>query len=123
MKGLRVLALVIFVAAPAEAATLPLRPGTFVMIGEPCADAPLATLFHYDGRSFSYPHATQCRFQILSHGAQDAKLRETCYALGDGTPATPSTTTSTYTFISATEVRVGKEEGRKPSTYRWCSVK
>ena len=88
MKGLRVLALVIFVAAPAEAATLPLRPGTFVMIGEPCADAPLATLFHYDGRSFSYPHATQCRFQILSHGAQDAKLRETCYALGDGTPAT-----------------------------------
>ena len=120
MIWLRALPLVALIATTAQAASLPLRRGTFVTMGQSCSDAPLASLFHYDGMAFSYPHASQCRSDIVAQSGQTYTVRETCSALGDGTPAQPSTTTSTYAIISATEVRVGKDDGHGATAYRWC---
>lgn len=120
MTWLRALPLVALIATTAQAASLPLRPGTFVTMGQSCSDAPLASLFHYDGRAFSYPHATRCRSDIVAQSGPTYTVRETCSALGDGTPAQPTTMTSTYTIISGTQVRMAKDDGQAARTYRWC---
>ena len=116
---LRALILSMLLATAADAAELPLKPGTYVLKGQPCADPALAAVFQYDGREFSYPHASHCRSAILSHSGRRYRLRETCSALGDGAPAAPVTTVSSYTVVSAAEVRVSGENGRAPSSYRW----
>ena len=120
MLAVRILALLAFSATMADAAVLPLRPGAFVLKGQPCANPPLAAMFDYDGREFSYPHASRCRSTILSHAGKTYRRRETCSALGDGSPARPITTVSTYEILSRTELRVS-DTAHHGAGYRWCS--
>ena len=117
-----VLALIALVATVADAASLPLKPGTYVLDGTACKEPPLATLFHYDGRAFSYPHATQCRSSIATHSGKTYRIAETCSALGDGTPTKPDTLHATYTIRSHTTVAVSRPTRKGSLAYRWCGA-
>ena len=119
MLAVRIFALLALSATMADAAVLPLRPGTFLLKGQPCANPALAAIFDYDGREFSYPHASRCRSTVLSHAGKTYRQRETCSALGDGSPARPITTVSTYEIRSPTEVRV-RDTAHHGADYRWC---
>lgn len=44
------LASLAFIATTADAAVVPLRPGTFVLKGQSCDNPPFAAMFDYDGR-------------------------------------------------------------------------
>jgi hypothetical protein len=120
LAAVRTLALLALIATTADAAVLPLRPGTFVLMDQPCANPPFAAMFDYDGREFSYPHASRCRSTILSHAGKTYRRRETCSALGDGSPARSVTTVSTYEILSRTELRVS-DTAHRGAGYRWCS--
>jgi hypothetical protein len=104
----------------AQAATLPLKPGTYVAAGTPCKDPPFAAMFGYDGRQFSYPHAAQCRSVIRAHPGKTYRVQETCSALGDGTPTKPDTMSATYTVLSPRTVAVNRGTGKDAIRYRWC---
>lgn len=114
------LALLALVSTMADAAQLPLKPGTYVLAGTACKDPPFAATFSYDGRAFSYPHATRCRSVIASHNGKTYKIAETCSALGDGTPTTAQTLTATYRVDSWTRVEIRKPSQKGRSPYRWC---
>ena len=103
----------------AQAATLPLKPGTFVQTSVPCKDPPFAAMFDYDGRALSYPHASHCRSAIASHEGRFYHVRETCTALGDGSAAAPSTSITLYKILSRQRVDVG-QGGKASVAYRWC---
>ena len=122
MKSVWAVILIALATTAAAAAVLPLRPGMFVLKDQPCADPAFAAMFQYDGREFSYPHASRCRSTVLSHVGRAWRRRETCYALGDGTPAVPLTTVSSYEIKSATEVLVSDEAHSTAASYRWCSA-
>jgi len=112
--------MLMFGAAAGSAATLPLRPGRFVLVGATCRDPALAAMFTYDGRQFSYPHATQCKSVVRSHREGAYRVVETCSALGDGSPAKPTTTETSYRVRSATHVRVSHSPADAGAAYRWC---
>ena len=84
----------------AQAASLPLSPGTYVRADVTCDDPPFAATFDYDGHRFSYPHASNCRSTIVSRQGRTYRVRETCSALGDGSPARPDTNLTAYTIAS-----------------------
>lgn len=106
----------------ASAATLPLRPGTYVLAGTSCRDPAFAAMFDYDGRHFSYPHATKCRSVIRSHAGRTYHVSETCSALGDGSATTPDTTQATYTIVSNARVHISHGSKDDASSYRWCAA-
>jgi len=120
MAGRSLSLLLMLVSTGSAAATLPLKPGTYVLADVPCTNPPLAALFTYDGRQFSYPHATGCRSIIQSHVGQVYRVQTRCSALGDGSRATPTTSLSSYVIASATRVSVGAGNGHARSTFRWC---
>lgn len=120
MSGYPALALLALVSTMADAAQLPLKPGTYVLAGTACNDPPFAATFSYDGRAFSYPHATRCRSAVAAHNGKTYKIAETCSALGDGTPARAHTLTATYTVDSRTRVEIRKAGEKGRSLYRWC---
>ena len=91
MIRLGMLAALAALGTAANGARLPLKPGTYVLAGTPCKDPPFAAMFSYDGRQFSYPHASGCQSTVLSHRGRSYRIRETCSALGDGTPTTSTT--------------------------------
>lgn len=122
MKWVHALTLATLAGASANAASLPLRPGAFVLKDQPCRAPAFAAMFQYDGREFSYPHASRCRSTTLSHRGRTYRLRETCSALGDGSPAAPTTTVSSYEVVSPTEVRVSQGARHDASSYRWCAA-
>ncbi len=103
-----------------QAATLPLKPGSYVLEGTPCKDPPFAALFDYDGRAFSYPHAAQCRSIVRAHHGRTYRIEETCSAQGDGTPAKPDTMSAIYTVLSRQSVAIRKGQDKTSATYRWC---
>jgi hypothetical protein len=113
--------LLILLGTAASAATLPLRPGTYVPAGSPCHDPALAAMFSYDGSKFSYPHASDCRSTITSHAGRTYRISETCSALGDGSASAPSTTLATYTILAHSRVQVSREHNAA-SPYRWCAA-
>jgi Domain of unknown function (DUF305) len=121
MKCVLALTLVVLATTAAHAASLPLRPGGYVLKGQPCAAPPLAAMFSYDGREFTYPHASQCRFTVLSHRGHVYRLREVCSALGDGSSSAPATTVSSYEIASQTEILVSGAGHHGASHYRWCA--
>jgi hypothetical protein len=123
MISWRALILLAFVATSTQAAVLPLRPGTYVLANTPCRDPALAGVFTYDGKQFSYPHASRCRSAVISQIGRTYQLRETCSALGDGGPATPTTTITSYRIMSATQVWVSHRNGRFNSSFRWCPLR
>jgi len=121
MGGARcALALLVLAATSTQAAVLPLRPGTFVLTGVPCRHAAFGALFTYDGRQFSYPHASGCRSVILSQTGRAYRLSETCSTLGDGSPTARVTTITSYKITSPTHLWVGNRNGRASASYRWC---
>jgi hypothetical protein len=122
-RAWRALTLLACVATSTQAAVLPLRPGTYVLANTPCRDPALAGVFSYDGRQFSYPHASRCRSEILSSLGRTYRVRETCSALGDGAPAAPVTTILSYRIMSATQVWVSHPNRRFNSSYRWCPAR
>jgi hypothetical protein len=105
-----------------SAATLPLNQGTYVLTRTPCRDPAFATMFEYEGRRFSYPHATQCRSVIRAHLGRAYRVSETCSALGDGSASAPETSQATYTILSNTRVRVSRGSDALVSSYRWCAA-
>ncbi|MGI4878436.1 MAG: hypothetical protein ACRYG4_13225, partial [Janthinobacterium lividum] len=107
----------------ASATTLPLKPGVYVLAGSPCRDPAFAAMFEYDGRNLSYPHASGCVSEVVSHSGKHYTVRETCSALGDGTPAKPEIKVSTYTITSPKQVVVGHRDDPSGSHYRWCSAR
>lgn len=107
-----------------QAATLPLKAGTYVLTGVPCDEPPFAAMFDYDGNRFSYPHASKCRSTIVSRHGRVYRVREQCAALGDGSPTAPFTTVTNYKIVSQTRVALLRaDEKRDPVSrvYRRCS--
>lgn len=123
MIRFRAFPFILLLGTVANASVLPLRPGTYVLADASCRDPALAAMFTYDGRHFSYPHASACRSVTLSRTKRTYRVKETCAAEGDGTVAVPSTTVSTYEIRSATQVRVGTRNGGTVLAYRWCAAK
>lgn len=116
------LPLLVMLGTAAAAATLPLKPGTYVAEGAACTDPSFATMFEYDGQHFSYPHATHCKSVIVSHAGHTYHVSETCSANGDGSASKPDTLKATYTLLSATRVRVSHGPTGGPTSYRWCKA-
>jgi hypothetical protein len=116
------LALLALVSTVADAASLPLKPGTYVVVGTACKEPPFAAMFSYDGRAFSYPHATECRSTVTAHSGKTYRIAETCSALGDGTPTKPDTMTATYTVQSRTKVEIRNPTQKGVTSYRWCGA-
>lgn len=122
MPGTRLsaLPLLLLCATAASAATLPLKPGTYVLADTPCHDPAFAAMFTYDGRHFSYPHASACRSLILSQRGHTYRVKEICSAAGDGTAASPTSTKSTYEILSPTKVRIDAQSHAPSLLYRRC---
>ena len=89
----------------AQAATLPIRHGDYVRDGVPCRDAPFAALMHYDGQSFSGPHASACTAMLLRRpGPRTYSLKSTCRAAGDGSPNGAYTEMQTIKVLSPSHI-------------------
>lgn len=116
------LALLALVSTVADAASLPLKPGTYVRVGTACKEPPFAAMFAYDGRAFSYPHATKCRSTVTAHRGKTFEITETCSALGDGTPTKPVMLRASYTVDASTKVEIRKPGQKDASPYRWCGA-
>jgi hypothetical protein len=81
-----------FVAASAHAGSkdiLPLQHGTYVREGYDAEDPPFAAILEFDGSTFSDPHSSACVSEVLDHDGAKYRVRTTCFAAGDGTPAAP----------------------------------
>jgi hypothetical protein len=103
----------------ATADPLPIHSGTYVIQSyRPCAEAPLAGTFHYDGKGIAGPHESNCMSKLLSRYDRSYRIQTTCRALGDGTPAQVTASTQIYTVKSPTVVSVG--EGTSQTTYALC---
>lgn len=102
------------------ATTVPLKPGTYVLASVSCTEPPLASLFSYDGKQFSFPHASMCHSVVQSHSGKTYRVETRCSALGDGSPAVPTTIASTYRIDSGTRVRVDQGQTSTDARYRWC---
>jgi hypothetical protein len=86
------LAAAMLVAASAHAETkdlLPLAHGTYVREGYDAEDAPFAAILEFDGSTFSGAHSSACVSEVLDHDGAKYRVRTTCFAEGDGTPAAP----------------------------------
>jgi hypothetical protein len=120
MKTGSLAGLLALAATAAAAGPLPLKPGTYVLTGSPCADHANAAEFSYDGKAISDPHASHCRSKVLLKTGQAYRIATTCSGAGDGSPARPVTITSTYAVRSSTTVRLLKAEDHADLAYRWC---
>jgi hypothetical protein len=123
MISRRLLAVFALVGTAANAAELPIKPGTYVLAGTPCKDPPFAAMFTYADGQFSYPHASDCRSRIVFHAGYHYRIAETCSALGDGTPTKPTTFTSTYTIESTTRLSIARTTGQMAVHYRRCPAR
>ncbi len=115
-------AAVALIAFSAQAA-LPITPGAYVRDGVPCQDAPLAAVLAYDGKTFSGPHESDCATTVLSRRGQTYRLKTTCHAAGDGSPAAASTQAQTVTVRSASHITFGHTTGAGQTDragYRLC---
>ena len=111
-------------AAGAQAAILPIRPGDYVRDGTPCRDAPFAALMRYDGESFSGPHESACTTVMLGRpGPRTYSLKTTCRAAGDGTPNGSYTETQMVKVLSPSHIIFSHATGvgaRDHAGYRSC---
>lgn len=79
-------------ATGAHAATLSLRAGDYGAADLACDHQPNATTMSFDGRNFSYPHASRCTDRIVKRTRGGVlTIAETCRAAGDGSPAPADT--------------------------------
>lgn len=122
MIALRALVLALLIGTAADAAVLPLKHGTYVVVDTPCDKPAFAAVLTYDGRAFAYPHASDCRSVVRARSGQTFRVSETCSALGDGSKITPTTTNVAYIIQSRTRFALHKEGGSTPTAYRWCAT-
>jgi hypothetical protein len=112
--------LLLSAGAAAAAASLPLKPGAYVLAGQSCRDPALAGVFTYDGKAFSSAHAAGCRSLVRSHSESVYHVWTACSALGDGSPAKETAALTTYAVRSPTEVEVRQGQDASGSVFRWC---
>ncbi|THD64630.1 hypothetical protein [Phenylobacterium sp.] len=112
--------LLLSAGAGVAAASLPLKPGTYVLAGQSCRDPALAGVFTYDGKAFSSAHAAGCRSLVRSHSEGVYHVWTACSALGDGSPAKETSALTTYAIRSPTEVEVRQDQEASGSIFRWC---
>lgn len=113
---------VFLLAAAASTASFPIRAGIYVKVGIDCRNPANAHMFEYDGKHFSYPHASKCSSTILTRAHGEYRVREVCRANGDGSPAKPFAMMYIYSFPSATQIHMIKFlDGRTDVLdYRLC---
>ena len=102
----------------ASAGSIPLAPGDYGAVGQSCDMQPNATIVGFDGRHFSYPHATACRDRVVGRSAGVLAIAETCGALGDGTRAVP--TTERFRIRVDAPDRFRAWHGRHAQAFRRC---
>lgn len=110
--------LVLLFATEASAASIPLRPGDYGTVDLACDHQPNATILSFDGRSFSYPHASKCTDTIVMRSAGVLTIAETCRAAGDGSPATSDT--DTFKLRRQGAERFALTRGTTTVSYRRC---
>lgn len=106
------------------APVIALKPGTYAERSIACGDAPFAALKMWDGRGFGGAHSSKCIATVLHARGKTFQIRDTCSALGDGTPAAPDVERATVTMQSSTAFRYTRSTPAGPDTaeYRWCSA-
>lgn len=105
-------------AASANAATITLKAGDYGVIGLACDKQPNASTMSFDGRSFSYAHATKCTDRITQQRLGVMTVSETCRAAGDGSPTPPDT--QTFNLRQQGNARFALIRGRSTMTFRRC---
>lgn len=93
MSACAATATILMLAASANAATITLKAGDYGAAGLACDEQPNASTMSFDGRSFSYAHASKCTDRITRKQAGVMTIVETCRAAGDGSPTDPYTRT------------------------------
>jgi len=116
--GVTTMLLTLILATSADAATIGLKVGDYGTTGLACHRQPNATTMSFDGRSFSYPHASKCTDKILMRSAGVLTIAETCRAAGDGSPVKANT--ETFKVHRRAADRFTLIKGNIAMTYRWC---
>jgi hypothetical protein len=94
------------ISGHAEAADiLPLEHGTYVREGYDAASAPFAAILEYDGSTISGPHSSACVSEVLDHDGAKYRIKTTCFAEGDATPATPYKERERIVVVSSTRMQ------------------
>ncbi len=83
MRLLLALALVALPTA-ALAEVVPLRHGTYVQQGTPCADPPFAAMREWDGIGMADPHSHACRAKLLARRGASYVIDNSCIGTGVG---------------------------------------
>lgn len=110
--------LTLMITISANAATITLKAGDYGSTGLACDKQPNATTMSFDGRNFSYAHASKCTDKIVGRAAGIMAISETCRALGDGTPAAPDT--QTFKLRQQGAERFALIKGRSTTSFRRC---
>lgn len=108
-------------SGPARAVdqALPLQAGTYVVSSyRPCQEAPLAGVTRYNGLSFEGPHASNCQTSLLRQRGSSYRVKTTCTAMGDGSPAVQSASVQDIRVKSRTALVV--DHGKKKIEYGLC---
>lgn len=112
----------LLLASPAAAQSggvLPLRHGTYVAEGTPCADAPFAAMQNYNGTGIGDPHSSDCHARILSRRGPTVVLDNNCRDAGTG-PA-PRSNQRLELRIEGPARYAIITRGQADS-FRWCSA-
>lgn len=83
---MRLLLAIALVALPASVAAevVPLRHGTYVRAGTPCADPPFAAMREWDGIGMADPHSHACRARLLARRGASYTISNSCIGTGVG---------------------------------------
>lgn len=110
--------LLLLLSASANAATITLKAGDYGAIGLACNNQPNASTMSFDGRSFSYAHASECTDRITRQQVGVMTVEETCRAAGDGSPTRPST--ETFELRQQDSARFTLIKAGSTMTFRRC---
>ena len=80
----------IAISAAASAEVVPLRHGTYVQTGTPCADPPFAAMREWDGIGLADPHSRACRARVLARHGASYTVDNSCIGTGAGPGARSS---------------------------------
>ena len=120
MRPTYIVALLAFSTAAMAAGPLPLREGTYVLHGTPCADPPFAAMRSYDGIGLGDPHSHACRARIVAQRGPRFVVDNSC--IGAGVGAAPRTTERLAVTVTSREAfAIGA--GRTASRYEYCPAR
>ena len=111
-------ALILMLVSSANAATITLKAGDYGAAGLACDEQPNASTMSFDGRSFSYAHASKCTDRITTRQAGVMTVVETCRADGNGSPTHPDT--QTFDLRQNGSDRFALIKARSVMTFRRC---